>query len=68
MTSPTLIGRHVGDVVRVRLSPWGSIVGEVLEADDTAMALRLGDGTITTIPIAAVSSIRTRAAWTRSSA
>ena len=64
---PIPILRHVGNVVRVRLAPWGSIVGEVLEADGTAMALRLGDGTIATIPIAAVVSIRERAGWTRSS-
>ncbi len=63
MTPPNLIARHVGERVRVNLRPRGSIVAEVLEVDETAIALRLGDGTIATVPIAAVVSIRERAAW-----
>jgi len=67
VTSRTLIGRHVGDVVRVHLAPRGSVVGEILEEDGTAIAVRLSDGTIATVPIAAVVTIRERAGWTRSS-
>ena len=67
MTSPTLIGRHVGETVRVRLAPRGSIVGTLLANDGSAIALLLGDETVATIPIAAVVTIRERAAWTRSS-
>ena len=67
MTSRTLIGRHVGETVRVRLAPWGSIVGLLLASDGAAIALLLGDETVATIPIAAVVTIRERAAWTRSS-
>lgn len=68
MAAPSLIGRHIGERVRVRLAPWGSVVGEVVEVDETAIAVRLSDGTIATVPIAAVVSIRERAAWSRSSA
>lgn len=63
--NPHLIADHIGSRVRVRLVPRGSLVGEVLDADDTAISLLLGDGTAATIPIAAISNIRSQAAWAR---
>lgn len=68
MTAPHLIGRHIGERVRVHLSPRGSIVGTVEDADATAIALLTGDGTTATIPIASIVSVRPRAAWARGSA
>ena len=68
MNAPALIGRHIGERVRVHLAPHGSVVGEVLDADATAIALELGDGTTATIPIASIVSVRPRAAWAGGSA
>ncbi|HIH02852.1 MAG TPA: hypothetical protein HA263_03030 [Methanoregulaceae archaeon] len=58
-----LIGRHIGERVRVRLMPFGSIVGVVLGADETALVILVGDGTTATIPIGAIQSVRPKAAW-----
>jgi|GEM_PF-4773837 preprotein translocase subunit YajC len=67
MSGPALIGRHIGERVRVHLAR-GSIVGTVEDADATAIALELSDGTTATIPIASIVSVRPRAAWARGSA
>lgn len=68
MTPPSLIRRHIGERVRIHLSPRGSIVAEVLDADETAIALRLGDGSTATVPITSILSIRSKAGWARASA
>jgi preprotein translocase subunit YajC len=63
-----MLTRHIGERVRVRLSPWGSLVGTILDADETAIALQLGDGSTATIPIASIVSVREKATWARGSA
>jgi hypothetical protein len=68
MNPPRLLDRHVGERVRIRLSPWGSIVGTVLDVDELAIAVRLGDDSIATVPLTSIASIRTRAAWAGGSA